>query len=170
VKNQPLQEAQFLEVLESHKKLVFKIANTYCQDKEDRKDLIQEIVLQLWKSFPKYDALYAISTWIYRIALNVSISFLRKEKTRRNVSLSNGNAILEMTAEEETETLKPEIRLLQHFISRLNQLDKALMILYLEEKSHEEISQILGISKSNVGTRIGRIKQKLKENFNSIKE
>ncbi len=76
-------EKEFLAIIESNKKLVFKVANVYGRDEDDKKDLTQEIILQLWKAFPKYDNTYAISTWIYRIALNVSISFTRKETTTR---------------------------------------------------------------------------------------
>jgi RNA polymerase sigma factor (sigma-70 family) len=73
----------FTDILENHKKLIFKIASSYCGDPEDKKDQIQEIVLQLWKAYPKYDNRFALSTWIYRIALNVSISYYKKEKSQK---------------------------------------------------------------------------------------
>ena len=84
MKESNLQEAEFIKYLESCKGLLVKVARIYCYDAEDRKDLIQDIILQLWKSFPKYDNTYAITTWTYRIALNVSISFLRKATKRHS--------------------------------------------------------------------------------------
>jgi len=165
VKPTPAQENKFLAIVESHKKLLFKISNAYCSDPEDRKDLLQEIILQLWKSFPKYDDTYALSTWMYRIALHVSISFHRKQKSRRNLKLSKPDPILAIREEEGKQELNENLQLLYAFISELKHLDKALMILYLEGKNHQEIGEILGLSKSNVGTKIGRIKEKLKLHF-----
>jgi len=165
VKRSPAKEQEFLTILEAYKKLLFKISNAYCSDKEDRKDLLQEIILQLWRAYPKYDDTYALSTWIYRIALHVSISFLRKEKSRKRLNLDMGEPILEIREEEGQEELAENIKRLNVFISHLKKLDKALMILYLEGKSHQEIGEILGLSKSNVGTKIGRIKEKLKKHF-----
>lgn len=163
----PAQEQDFLAILEAHKKLLFKISNAYCSDKEDRKDLLQEIILQLWKSYSKYDDSYALSTWMYRIALHVSISFQRKHKSRRNLRPSPRDPIMEFREEDGEQELAENIKRLNAFIAQLKKLDKALMILYLEGKSHQEIGEILGISKSNVGTKIGRIKEKLKSHFTS---
>lgn len=159
-------------MLEAYKKLIFKIANSYCQNEEDRKDLTQEIVLQLWRAFPNYDDQYARSTWVYRIALNVSISFYRKQKKRKRILLPGDAVILDLLDDKNDLKGPPEgeIRQLHQFIARLNSLDKALMILYLEEHSHEEIGHVLGISKTNVGTKISRIKQKLRQHFQTSKK
>lgn len=163
----PAQEQDFLAILEDHKKLLYKISNAYCSDKEDRKDLLQEIILQLWKSYPKYDKTFALSTWIYRIALHVSISFQRKQKSRSRLRPKSRDPIMEIRDEEGEQELAENVKRLNAFISQLKKLDKALMILYLEGKSHQEIAEILGLSKSNVGTKIGRIKEKLKVHFTS---
>lgn len=164
-------KVQFIKTIDVHKKIIYKIVNSYCQNKEDRKDLEQEIIIQLWKSFDKYDSNYKYSTWMYRIALNVAISFYRKEKkwSMKNHSYYEESIfkIEEETAEEETE-LNYHLKLLQEFIQNLNELNKALMLLYLEEKSYEEIAEILGISKTNVATKISRIKLKLKKQFQNI--
>ena len=171
VKHLTTNEERFLEILEGNKKLIFKIANAYCRDREDRKDLMQEIALQLWRAFPKYDPQYALSTWIYRIALNVSISFYRKERKRKQKLDSGYEAILEWTAEEdEEEIMAGEIRFLHQFIAKLNPLDRALMILYLEENKQEDIAHILGISKTNVATKIYRIKKRLEKEFKRSKK
>lgn len=87
---------RFLSLIEMHKGIIYKVANAYCRDVEDRKDLVQEIVIQLWRSFDKYDAQYKWSTWMYRIALNVAISFLRKEKRRKDAALSLTANIIEV--------------------------------------------------------------------------
>ncbi len=163
---------KFLSTLDDHKKIIYKIVNSYCHNKEDRKDLEQEIIIQLWNSYEKYDARYKYSTWMYRIALNVAISFYRKEK-RKPVSYDyhNENLIFSIEDDSESETdVDTNIKILQGFINSLNELNKALMLLYLEEKSHEEIAEIMGISKSNVGTKISRIKLKLIEEFKKIED
>ena len=166
-----MENEAFLEMLEQYKKLIYKIATSYCSDDEDRKDLVQEIVLQLWRSFSKYDQKYKMSTWIYRIALNVSISFYRKETKRKRRSTHFSKAIIEHVApKEEGEELEINLRTLNQFLAQLPPLDKALMVLYLEKKSHEQAAEILGISKSNVATKIGRIKIQLKKQFERIKE
>mgnify|MGYP002640074827 CR=1 FL=1 len=159
---------RFISTIDNHKKIIYKIVNSYCQNKEDRKDLEQEIIIQLWNSFDKYKAEYKYSTWMYRIALNVAISFYRKEKkwTTKNDFYNEESifSIDEDRNEEETE-LDYHLKLLQEFIQNLNELNKALMLLYIEEKSHEEIAEILGITKTNVATKISRLKSKLKEEF-----
>lgn len=161
---------KFIVTLDDHKKIIFKIVNSYCPNREDRKDLEQEIIIQLWNSFDNYNDKYKYSTWIYRIALNVAISFYRKE---RKWSVKNDffdeDSIFSIADENENETeLDYHMKLLQEFINNLGELDKALMLLYLEEKSHEEITEILGITKTNVATKINRIKLKLRKEFNKI--
>jgi RNA polymerase sigma-70 factor (ECF subfamily) len=160
----------FITTIDTHKKIIYKIVNSYCQNKEDRKDLEQEIIIQLWNSFDKYNAEYKYSTWMYRIALNVAISFYREEKkwSVKN-DFYNEDSIYSIADENECDTeLDHNIKLLQEFINKLNELNKALMLLYLEEKSHEEIAEILGITKTNVATKISRLKLKLKKEFQNI--
>jgi RNA polymerase sigma-70 factor (ECF subfamily) len=162
---------RFIQTIDRHKKIIYKIVNSYCPNREDRKDLEQEIIIQLWKSFEKYDDNYKYSTWMYRIALNVAISFYRKErKWSLKSDFYNEASIFNVVDEnnEQEEALDDQIKLLQVFIDNLNELNKALMLLYLEERSHEEIAEILGITKTNVATKIGRIKLKLKQEFEKI--
>lgn len=162
---------QFIKKIDEHKKIIYKIVNSYCSNREDRKDLEQEIIIQLWKTFDNYNSDYKYSTWMYRIALNVAISFYRKEKkwSIKNDFYNEESffKIEEDTSEEQTE-LNYHLKLLQEFIHNLNELNKALMLLYLEEKSYEEIAEILGITKTNVATKISRIKLKLKKEFQNI--
>ena len=158
---------EFLSTIDTHKKIIYKVVNSYCKNKEDRKDLEQEIIIQLWNSFDKYNAEYKYSTWMYRIALNVAISFYRKEKKWFVINdFYNEDSIYSIADENENKTeLDHNIELLQEFINKLNELDKALMLLYLEEKPYDEVAEILGISKTNVATKISRLKLKLKKEF-----
>ena len=158
---------EFLTTIDTHKKIIYKVVNSYCKNKEDRKDLEQEIIIQLWNSFDKYNAEYKYSTWMYRIALNVAISFYRKEKKWLVINdFYSEDSIYSIADENENKTeLDHNIKLLQEFINRLNELNKALMLLYLEEKPYDEIAAILGISKTNVATKISRLKLKLKKEF-----
>ena len=161
----------FIKTIDEHKKIIYKIVNSYCPNREDRKDLEQEIIIQLWNTFDNYNSDYKYTTWMYRIALNVAISFYRKEKKWSTKSdFHNEESIFrieEDKSEEKTE-LDYHLKLLQEFIHNLNELNKALMLLYLEEKPYEEIAEILGITKTNVATKISRIKLKLKNEFQNI--
>lgn len=160
----------FLSVIDEHKGILYKIASSYCRDKEDRRDIIQEIVFQLWKSFERYDSRYMYSTWIYRISLNVAISFYRKE-IRKGVifSMQYDEALnaIEIKSEDNDE-MDESLKMLKQFISELKEIDRALIILYLEEKSYREIAEITGITQTNVATKIGRIKKILKQKFINI--
>lgn len=162
------QKQFFQEIIEQHKGIMFKVARAYCQDEEDRQDLIQEMMIQIWQSILKYNDQYKISTWLYRISLNVAISFYRKNATRVSKFIALNEQTAEIPIEDKSENER-QLNLLEQFISELKELDKSLMILYLEDKSHIEIADILGISVSNVGTKIGRIKDKLKTRFSQLK-
>lgn len=157
----------FLSVMESHKGILYKVANSYCKDSEDRKDLIQEMMVQLWKSFESYTDHYKYSTWIYRIALNVAISFYRKENRRKEIANPLNDDILNVADSTLPTEKEQNLAVLHQFISELKELDKALMLLYLEEKSYKEIAEIIGISETNAATKIGRIKGLLKQKFTS---
>jgi len=163
------QDDIFLLVLEKHKGIIYKVATAYCKNAEERKDLQQEIIIQLWRAFGRYNEQYKHSTWVYTIALNVAISFYRKTKNRAtHVDFKEGiiNAIEETCATEN----EYQLTQLQQFIAALKELDKAIMLLYLEEKSYKEIASIIGISPTNVATKIGRIKEKLKQSFSQIQQ
>ena len=159
----------FLVVLERHKGILYKVANSYCRDSDDRKDLIQEMILQLWKSFDNYNEKFKYSTWIYRISLNVAISFYRKENTRQRISNPLTTESFNFTDTEIDDDKETNLGILHQIISKLNDLNKALMLLYLEEKSYKEISEIIGISETNVATKISRIKEKLQHEFSKHK-
>lgn len=158
---------RFQALVEQHKGILFKVARTYCPSADDRQDLIQEMMIQIWQSIHKYNDQFKISTWLYRISLNTAISFYRKNTKRQTKTILLNEYISEYKEIDNSEK-ELQLSLLEHFISELNDLDKALMLLYLEDKSHAEIADILGISQSNVGTKIGRIKAKLKTRFSQV--
>lgn len=158
----------FLSIIEQNKGIIYKVANAYCGNAEDKKDLIQEIIVQLWRSFHRYNNQYKYSTWMYRIALNTAISFYRKENRRKQLSSPFSATILDLAEDNTITETDTNLGHLQQFIAGLKELDKALMLLYLEEKSQKEIAGITGISETNVSTRIGRIKKMLKQKFATI--
>jgi RNA polymerase sigma-70 factor (ECF subfamily) len=166
--NRQEQQHFFEYIIEQHKGILFKVACAYCPNGEDRQDLIQEMMIQIWQSIHRYNDQHNISTWLYRISLNVAISFYRKSSTRTKKYTVLNEQMAEMPTEEKSEN-EQHLNLLEQFISELKEIDKALMILYLEDKSHTEIAEILGMSVSNVGTKIGRIKDKLKTRFSQLK-
>jgi RNA polymerase sigma-70 factor (ECF subfamily) len=156
----PAGDERFVALLEEHKRILYKIASAYCADPEDRRDLVQEIVVQLWRSFPRYDERLKFSTWMYRIGMNVAISSLRSRTRRGRETVALEADILDVSALGEA---GDDFRLVQQLVSRLDEMSRALLILYLEGYSHAEIAEILGISVTNVGTRINRIKNRLRE-------
>lgn len=152
-------EEEFTSRLDEHRKILWKVANSYCRNDEDRRDLAQEIVIQLWRAFPRYDPQYRFSTWMYRIAMNVAISFHRSESRRtRDVSPLDETslAIAAPTA------VSDELRLLHDWIATLDPLHKALVILYLDGNDYQTIGEVLGISASNVSTKISRLKLRMR--------
>ncbi|MEO8742945.1 MAG: RNA polymerase sigma factor, partial [Lysobacteraceae bacterium] len=153
---------RFQELLGQHEKIVFKVASMYCRNTEDRRDLAQEICVQAWRSFGSYDATRSFSTWMYRIALNVAISHVRSAGLRARHAAPFEYDPLDDDAhdiaDENAEMHEPDerVRALHAFIEQLDALNRALMLLYLEDRSYREIAEVLGISETNVATKINR--------------
>jgi RNA polymerase sigma-70 factor, ECF subfamily len=157
---------QFIEMIEQHQHLIHKVCRFYCNSKEDRRDLFQEILLQLWKSIGSFRQEAGCSTWIYRIALNTAISSLRYRK-RQPAEEPIGEK-LNLAAEPKDELIEEElVRHLREAISTFSDADKGLLMLYLEEKSYDEIGIIFGMSTNRVGVKLHRIKAMLKERLNA---
>ncbi len=167
--DQQTDHEELLQLIQENQKIIYKICNLYCSNKSDREDLGQEIVYQLIKSYPRFNDNYKFSTWMYRVALNVAISFYRKLKNRKVVALATDHNDFEDDNDGADET-ENNVGMLQQFIVQLKELDKALMILYLESKSYKEIGEIIGISETNVATKLSRIKEKLKQQFSKINQ
>jgi len=160
-----LDQEKFIPVIREHQQLIYKICNSYCTVPEDRKDLQQEILMQLWNSFSRFDGRVKISTWIYRIALNTAISFYRKNRKHTTNKVTIDESIISFSDFGDVSEKDENIAFLYRFINELNEMDKALMLLYLDDNKYKDIAEILGISETNVATKIGRIKKILKERF-----
>lgn len=153
-------EDEFVRTIMENEGVIFKITTIYTDNREDQQDLYQDIVYQLWKSFDAFRGEAKFSTWMYRIALNTALSRIRKNK-RKGHSLPIEQVVLRQTELYDT-VFEERIKTLYEQIHQLNVLEKGLMLLLLEGKSYAEISEITGLTPSNVGTRISRIKTKLK--------
>jgi len=151
----------FISMIRDCEGILYKISRIYSEDMIDRQDLYQDIVYQLWKSFNSFKGDAKLSTWVYRVALNTAISHLeRSGKTRNKVPINEDV----FNRFEETDHLMDErVEALYTQIKKLDLIEKGVILLYLESKSYEEIAVITGFSVSNVGTRLNRIKNKLRE-------
>lgn len=154
-------KAAFIKAITENQGLIYKIASIYTKSIEDRNDLTQEIVYQLWKSYSTFNQKSSLSTWMYRVAMNVAIHHLKITK-RTVFTIPLDEQFLDFHEVDNSEN-EENWRIFKQHIDNLNLLDKGIIILYLENKSHEEIAQIIGISTSNVGTKLSRIKEKLKQ-------
>lgn len=142
--------------------IVHNVCGMYCDNVEDREDLFQEILINLWKSYPSFRGDSKFSTWMYRVSLNVAMQRLRKtDKQKEDATLP---ANFEEIAHPQKETLpEKELQLMHAAINRLSDVEKAIVMLYLEEKSNEEIAGIMGISQNYVRVKMTRIREKLKK-------
>lgn len=158
-------DRDFELIIEKNKGIIYKVANSYCKDVDDRKDLAQEIIIELWKSFKRFNHSGKFSTWMYRVALNVAISFYRKDSKRKMISIELTESLIKIIPDNEPGEMESQVHQLQQFIGELKDIDRALMILYLEDKSQKEMGEIIGITEANVSTKIARIKDKLRVKF-----
>jgi len=155
------QKEQFLDILEKNIGIILKISRAYTQSVQDKEDLINDITLELWKSFERFKGDSKISTWIYRVAINTSMNFSRKKKSDKLFFPTDLNQFESQNWILDPPDSSPS-EILYQCIDELNQLNKAIILLYLDGNSHDEISEITGISKTNVGTRISRIKEQIR--------
>ena len=160
-------EKDFVVFIQKHQGIIHKVCRMYCDSEEDRQDLFQEVLFQLWKSYPKFRGDSKISTWMYRIALNTAIARLRKTK-RKPSEFSLSDSTLQFPDTPSDSEKEEQLKNLQFAIQKLSKVEKGIIMLYLEEKSYDEIAEIIGITKTNVGVKINRIKKKLKETMEKI--
>lgn len=150
----------FTAAIKENEGILFKIAAVYTNSIEDKQDLIQEIIYQLWKSYDSFNQQSRFSTWMYRVALNVAIYQLKVSKKKiLTVPIEDQNFNYQ---EDDNSAIEEKWKLFRKQIEGLNLLDKAIVTLYLDDKSYDEIAEVIGISSSNVGTKLSRIKEKLK--------
>jgi RNA polymerase sigma-70 factor (ECF subfamily) len=153
-------EETFTQLIKEHQGLIYKVSSLYTEQPQDKNDLYQEIVYQLWKSYDSFRGEAKMSTWMYRVALNTAIGQLKKNKRAPN-TVSMDQEVVHIMDELDSD-LDERIKALNAQIQQLNILDRGLILLLLEGKKYEEIAEIAGLSLTNVATRISRIKQKLK--------
>ena len=152
---------EFIHYIKANEGIIYKVARLYSDTAEDQKDLYQEIVYQLWKSYKSFKGDAKISTWMYRVALNTAITHFKKEK--RNEYQVPIDALL-LNKMEQLDTLMDErIALLYAHIKKLNAIEKGIILLHLEGKTYDEIAAITGFTNTNIGTRLSRIRQQLKD-------
>lgn len=154
----------FIKAVQENEGLIYKVATFYTNNKDDRDDVVQEIIYSLWKSFESFKQDSSLSTWMYQVAMNVAIFHLKKSK--KAVTTIPIYIALLNSPESISDNVEEKLKILQEHIKDLNLLDKGILMLYLEGKCHEEIAEIIGISKTNVGTKLSRIKEKLKTKIN----
>lgn len=160
---------EFADLLDRHRGIVLKVAGSYAANADDRADLAQDIAAQLWRAWPSYAPDRPVTTWMYRIALNVAISHLRARSLRDRHHVPWDEALhaagAHDTAIDDDHEAGQQLRMLERVIAALPPLDRALMLLYLDERSQREIADVLGIGESNVSTRISRLKQRIRDEF-----
>lgn len=158
-------EYSFVKQLEANQNIVHKICRLYTNDQDAHDDLFQEITIQLWRAFPKFRGDSKFSTWMYRVSLNTAITLYRKSK--RQISTQDfENISFKIKSEEYDDTTEQQLKLMYDAVKKLNDIDKALVFLYLEDKSYKEISLNLGISEVNARVKMNRAKDKLRKILN----
>jgi RNA polymerase sigma-70 factor (ECF subfamily) len=159
-------KTRFLALFQENRAILYKVAFGYCRNREDRLDLIQEMAIQLWRSFGRYDSRVKFSTWAYRVAMNVAISHFRGEKRRIRDTLPFDDFAHDLVADDPLAgEVGDNMRVLGRLIDGLDELNRALVLLYLEGRTSEEIAEIVGISPGNVTTRMNRMKNELQRGF-----
>ncbi len=153
-------EAEFVKQLEENQNIVHKICRLYTNDKDAHNDLFQEVTIQLWKAYPKFRGDAKFSTWMYRVALNTAITLYRKS-TRRVKTTAYESVQFKVTDMQEDDESAEQLTLLYGAVKQLNDIEKALVFLYLEDKNYKEISATLGISEVNARVKMNRVKTKL---------
>ncbi|SFU55460.1 RNA polymerase sigma-70 factor, ECF subfamily [Pustulibacterium marinum] len=159
------QEHTFVTLLEENQNIVHKICRLYTSDADAHNDLFQEITIQLWKAYPKFRGDAKFTTWMYRVALNTAITLYRKSK--KKIKTQEIEPIsFKIKAEEYDDQVEQQLRLMYDAIKELNDIDKALVFLYLEDRDYKDISETLGISEVNARVKMNRIKTKLRTVLN----
>jgi len=154
-------QTDFIEIIEDNKKLIYKVSHLYCDNTDDMQDLFQDIVSNLWMAYPNFQQKSKVSTWVYRVSLNTAITWFR-DYSKQSKRIEYTNWIPDMT--NETDHATDELyEQLYKAIDTLGKIDKAIIMLFLDDTSYDEIAEIVGLTKTNVATKIGRIKLKLKD-------
>jgi RNA polymerase sigma factor (sigma-70 family) len=154
-------EKEFLQIITDNQGIIHKVCSIYCDLEEDRRDLFQEILVQLWKSYPSFRSESKFTTWMYRVALNTAITSFKKEKRKPDKSGISFESI-QMAEEVYDSRTEDQIRMLNQAVYQLTGIEKSIILLFLEDKKYEEIAEITGITQNYVRVKMNRIKKKLK--------
>jgi RNA polymerase sigma-70 factor (ECF subfamily) len=154
-------EKEFIQLLNQNQKIIHKVCNLYMNWQEDKEDLFQEITLQAWKAFSQFRGEAKFSTWLYRVSLNTAITYFRKDK--KNAFIASVSEIPELAIQSERDPIEDKTKAMYKAIAALSKIDKAIVMLYLEDYSYAEISEIIGITANNIAVKMNRIKVKLRE-------
>ena len=154
-------EKEFISLLNEHQRIIHKVCNLYMDAHADREDLFQEITLQAWKAYGNFRGDAKFSTWLYRVALNTAITFFRKEK--RQPDIFSTETVPDFNATDAYDTIEEQVKAMYAAIGELSKIDKAIVMLYLEDYSYNDIGDMMGITANNVAVKMNRIKTKLKE-------
>ncbi len=158
-------EHSFVTNLEQNQNIVHKVCRIYTNDAESHNDLFQEITIQLWKAYPKFRGDSKFSTWMYRVSLNTAITLYRKSK--RSIKTTDFDSLdFKIKTEEYDDEVEQQLKLMYTAVKQLNDIEKALVFLYLEDKSYKEIAETMGISEVNARVKMNRVKTKLKKILN----
>lgn len=155
-------EKEFLQIITENQGIIHKVCSIYCNLEEDRRDLFQEILVQLWKSFPSFRSESKFTTWMYRVALNTAITSFKREKRQPEKSDFSFEK-LKLADEFYDTRAEDQIIMLHDAVARLTGIEKSIILLFLEDKKYEEIAEITGITQNYVRVKMNRIKKKLKE-------
>lgn len=153
----------FVALVDAHRGIVHKVVRAYCWTADDRDDLVQDILAQLWRAYPSYDPARPFTTWMYRVALNVAISWVRAHAPRQRATVPLDPDVHDIGAAALDPVAAERVRALMTVIHQLEPLDRALMLLYLDDHPHRDIAAVLGLSETNVATKIQRLKARLRQ-------
>lgn len=156
-----ISESEFEKLIYDNQDLIIKVCNIYCRNQQDTDDLFQDITINLWKGLSSFRGDSKLSTWIYRVSLNTAISKVRKKRKIKFVGLENATALGNNAVHEQEPDMEYRIKVLYSGIEKLKPVEKAIILLYMEDKSYDEIADIIGISVKNVSVRLVRLKRKL---------
>ena len=158
-------EHSFTTLLEQNQNIVHKVCRIYTNDPDSHNDLFQEVTIQLWKAYPKFRGDSKFSTWMYRVSLNTAITLYRKSK--RSIKTTDFDVMnFKIKAEEYDDEVEEKLKIMYAAVKQLNDIEKALVFLYLEDKSYKEIAETTGISEVNARVKMNRVKTKLKKILN----
>ncbi len=162
------QKEEFLALISEHQDLIRKVAAMYYKNQADQEDAFQEILVNLWKAYPTFRGESKITTWMYRVALNTVISGFRKASNRVHRNRSDVNISDELIKPDREQVSSDDIDVLYQSIDRLTDIEKAVIMLYMEEKTYDDIAEIMGMTRTNVGVKINRIKKKLQKLYKEL--